>query len=124
MQTRQGNPEEDEKEVEDIPIEKENGKDSESTSGDFKYRHHEVHRTILYVQDETTVSIPLRYDVMSLTRTRMDNASEHTLNDNWNDEREVLLAEKSNDTMHFQMFRSKLPGGYKMGERSTPNMHL
>ena len=33
-------------------------------------------------------------DVMRQTRTSIDNASEHTLNDQWNDERKVLLSEK------------------------------
>ena len=66
-------------------------------SGDFKNRHHEVHRTKLYIADETTFSIPMQcVDVMRHTRARIDNASEHTLNDHWNDDRKVSLSEEWN----------------------------
>ena len=55
---------------------------SEQESGDVKYRQHEVHRTMLYLQSETTFPIPMTYvDVMVQTRTSIDNASERTLND-------------------------------------------
>ena len=78
------------------------------TSGDFIYRHHEVHRTKLYVPDETTFPIPLNYvDVC------MDNASDYTLNDYWNHKREVWLSEERVGTTRFQFLRIKLPEGYQ-----------
>ena len=60
-----------------------------SMSGDFLYRYHEVHRTKLYVPVDTALSIPLKYeDVMRHMRRSIDNASEHTLKNYWNDEKE------------------------------------
>ena len=52
------NPEQVEKAEEDSIVEEENGTDSWSMSDGFTYRHHEVHRTKLYVPDETTFAIP------------------------------------------------------------------
>ena len=44
-----------------------------------------------YVPNEVTFSIPLHYvDVMSHTRTSIDDASEHTLIDYWKEERGKL----------------------------------
>ena len=49
---------------------------------DFIHRHHEVHRSKLYVSDKATFTTPLKYvDVMGQTMTSIDGASEHTLND-------------------------------------------
>ena len=42
-----------------------------------------------------------------------NNASEHTLNDCWNDGREVLFSEEWNGTTRFQRLRMQLPEGNK-----------
>ena len=46
------------------------------------------------------------------TRTSIHNASEHTRNDEWNNERQVLLSEDWIGTARFRMLRIKLPGGH------------
>ena len=62
--------------------------------GDFKHRHHEVHRTKLYFPDETTFTAPKKcVDAMRQMRTSVDSASKHTLNDYWDDQRKVLPSE-------------------------------
>ena len=44
----------------------------------------------MYVPHEETFPLPLNYvDVMRPATTSIDNASEHTLNDFWTDERKV-----------------------------------
>ena len=50
-----------------------------STSGDFKNRHREVHRTTLHIRAETTFSIPMIY--VDVVQTTTGIASEHTPND-------------------------------------------
>ena len=68
-------------------LEEDNGTYVRSISVDVIDRCHEVHRSELYVQNEETFPIPIKYvDVMRQTRTSIDNASEHTLNEYWNEE--------------------------------------
>ena len=106
------NSEEHEKEEEDTLLHRENGKDFWSMSGYFMYPYHEVHRTELNIPDETTVSILLKYvDVMRQTRTSIESVSKQSLNEYWNDEKEVLLSEEWIGTTRFQMLRTKLPKG-------------
>ena len=63
-------PDQDDKEEEDGIMEEENGTHLCNTSDDFILCHHDVHRTKLYVPDETTFSIPLKYvDAMMPSRT-------------------------------------------------------
>ena len=72
----------------------ENGKYSWSMSGDSIFRHNEAHSTI-----------PMKdVDVMRQTRTIIDDGSEHTRNDCWNDEIEVLLSEECNWNNSFPKF--------------------
>ena len=104
------NPEQDEKEEEDTIFEQENGDDFWSMSGDFKYRHHKIHRSKLHILEETTMIIPKN---TRQSRKGIDNAPEHTLNDYWNDKREVLLSEEWIGTARFQTLTMKLSAGYK-----------
>ena len=72
-------------------------------TGDLIFRHHAAHRTKQYIRDETAFPNPLNFDhVMTQTKTSIDNASEHTPNDYWNDKSEVLLSEEWNGTARFQ----------------------
>ena len=48
---------------------------------------------------------------MNERRTDIDNASEDTLNDYWNDEREVFLSMEWIGTTRFGILRIKLPEG-------------
>ena len=65
----------------------EKGKHLWSMSGDFICRHHEAHRAKLYVPQKTTFPNPSKHvDVMRQTRRSIDNESEHTLKDFWNEE--------------------------------------
>ena len=64
-------------------------------NGDFIYRHHDVHRSKLYVPDEATLSNPLK------KRCHEANDNKHrqrlgapVFNDYWKDKREVLLSEE------------------------------
>ena len=72
-----------EEEVEEKTMyEEESGYFFWSMSGELIYRHHEVHRTKLFVWDATTFSIPLGcLNVMRQARTNIDNASQRTLED-------------------------------------------
>ena len=98
---------------EDTVFEEAHGKYVWNMTGDFIYGHHEVHRSLLYVPYETTLPSPMKYvHVMRQTKTSIDNASEHTPNDSWIAESEVLLSEEWTDTKRFQILRIKLPEGY------------
>ena len=97
-----------------VPVSKKKRMYFWSMTLDFTYRHHEAHRTMLYVEDETSLSIPSKYvDVMRPTKTSIDNASEHTLNDYWNDGREDLLSKEWIVTTRCRLLRIKLPDEYK-----------
>ena len=72
------------------------GQKFRNKSGDFMFLHLEAHRTKLYVSGDTTFSMPLTYDdVMRQTRTFIENASEDTLNDCWDDERTASLSQRN-----------------------------
>ena len=125
-------------------------------SGGIIYRHHEVHRSKLYLPapsapssstllssllptpppppplppphpthththappQEETLPAPIKHvDVMRQTRTSMDNASEHTLNDRWNEESDVALSEDSVRSTRFQILR--IPEKVQTGKLST-----
>ena len=102
--------EQDETEDEDTIFEQEISEYAWAMSRGLIFRHHEVHRTKLYIQDESIFTIPFKHvDVRRQTRTSNDNAFEHALNDCWNDEREVLLSGVG--TTRFQILRVKLPEG-------------
>ena len=78
----------------------------------FTYRHHEAHRTKLYIPDATIFSIPMKYvHVMKQTTASIDNASDHTLNDSRKDESKVLLSEKWIGTTRFQTLMIQLLEG-------------
>ena len=72
-----------------------------SMSGHFTYRHHEAHRTKLYIPEETTFSIPLdihwRHEAHE---NKIDNASEQSLNDycrnTWNSIDEPVVTLEQN----------------------------
>ena len=50
----------------------------------------------LYVMKDETFLIPMKYvDVVRQTRTSMNNASEHTLNDYWNEESDFSHPQKN-----------------------------
>ena len=49
---------------------------------------------------------------MRQTGTSIDNASEHMLNDHWNDDRKVSLSEEWMGTTRLQILRIKLREGY------------
>ena len=92
-----------------------NGKNFGSMGGDISNRRHDVHRAMLYIPHETTFTTRLKcVDVVRQTRTSIKNASQHTLNDYWNDEREVLLPGEWIGMNRFQILRMKLPEGYKL----------
>ena len=81
-----------------------------------------LHRSPLDVPNEDTFSVPLRYvDVRRQTRTSIDNASEHTLNDYWNAESEKL-SEEWIATRRFQTFRMQLQKEYRWvnGRHTSP----
>ena len=83
-------------------------------SRDFIDRDHEVHRSTLYLSTEETVPILINYvDVMRQMRTSVDNASEHTFNDYWNEESDVALSDERIGTTRFLISRTKLPKRYK-----------
>ena len=89
-------------EEEETLFEGENGQDFWSMSGAFIHRKHEKHRSKLYIPNEETFLIPLKYvDVMRQTRTSKDNASEHTLNGYWHEGSDLALSEEWIGTTRF-----------------------
>ena len=94
-----GNPEQDAKRRRGYLFEEDHGRYLWSMSGDPTNRHHEVHGTKMYISHSNEMR---RCDEASI-----DNASEHTLNDDWNGGREVLLAEEWMGTTRFQILRMK-----------------
>ena len=57
---------------------------------------------------------------MRHTRTSIDNVSEFTLNDYWNEETEVTVSEEWIGTTRFQMWKTKLSEGYKRVDTIWP----
>ena len=58
---------------------------------------------------------------MRQTPTGIDSASEHTLNDDWNEESTDTLSEEWIGTTRFQILRTKLPEGYTYGKMVDPH---
>ena len=89
--------------------------------GDFIHRHHEAHRTKLFVLDANNVPFQHDYvDIMKQRRTSTDNATEHTLNDYWNDGTSLVLR-RMDWNKSFPNLEDEAPRRVHMGERSTEN---
>ena len=94
--------------------EEENGEYFWSMSGELVHKSPSRSASSKVVHPRrNNLPIPMKHiDVVRHTRTIIDNCSERTLNDNWNDEREVLLSKDSIGPSRFQILRMKLPTGY------------
>ena len=68
----------------------------------------EVHRAMLSIPEDITFSVPFKnVGVMRHTSPSIDNASEHALNDCWNDDRTVMPSEAWVGTTRFQIPKIK-----------------
>ena len=62
---------------------------------------------------------------MRHTRTGRDKASDHTLNDCWNEDSDAAVSEECVGTTRFQHMRTKLPEGYTwVNGRPTKVQHI
>ena len=108
-----GNIEADDGKGEETISEEGKGEYFSSISDDTICRHHEVPRQEWNVLEDETFRIILNYaDVKRQTRTSMNNASENTVDDIWNED-DVALSEEWIVTRRLGISRTKLPEGYK-----------
>ena len=81
---------------------------------DCAITHHRISRTKLYVPDEVTFPIPLKYiDVLRRTTTDIDSEAEHIIEDIWIDDGEKELSGPWFGKTVFYILRPPAPSGYE-----------
>ena len=81
--------------------------------GEFIYRHHVVPRVKLYVPQEETFPIPMKYiDVTRTTYTSLDVMLEKHIEDHWNVVGERELSDARTGFSRFTLLNERPPEGY------------
>ena len=89
-----------------------------SISGDFIYRHHVEHRGKLYVPNEESFPIPMKYiDVSRNTHTSLDVWTEKNIDDYWNVDGDRELSGTWTGFTRFMLLDEKPPDGYTWSGR-------
>ena len=96
-----------------------------SIQGDFICRHHNEPRVQLYVPQEETFPIPLKYiDVTRATHTDLDVSQEKRIDDFWNADANRSLSDSWKVFTKFTLLKEKPPKGYVWSGRRLIKNHV